>query len=542
MINISKKIGTTVVVMLLATTSTQASTQMGSNTLIEIDKITSTIEQEISDLLSQNAKIDKEFINNLNIKASKEVVKTKKVVVSKGVAKSKEVVKPKEVVVSKDIPARSIEEKPSTIKVIAILSQKTKQQLSQAKKLISKKMYLDAYNLLKKSEFENVQSTAFNYQLGVASLRAGKYTDALYALDRVVSEDPNNIGAQLDMAIAYYYLGNLSFAKQELVKILKNYDKVAPKVVKRTIRAYLKKIKKEQAPKELSIVASISTGYSDNINSGYDGNSVYIPLINANTILSDQSKATPAPFINAQILVNKKKIINRDDSIDATMILNKKIYKDYSSLGQANAILSLSGSHKFNKHTIKLNKTAVRSYLNSKINYDIMSTTATILTQPNQSQSLSAAIKTERMTFANPASQANNSKKESLTLTASDSIFDKKVGVTMGIGLSRNMMDDTAASNGNSKSSDLNLSFKKQILGTLATVSLGYKRNNYDKLNAAFGVYREDRAKSITIGTIKPLDKANSINFSIGYRNQGSNIELYKNDAMTVTMGFKRSF
>jgi len=60
-----------------------------------------------------------------------------------------------------------------------------------------------------------------------------------------------------------------------------------------------------------------------------------------------------------------------------------------------------------------------------------MSTTATILTQPNQSQSLSAAIKTERMTFANPASQANNSKKESLTLTASDSIFDKKDAIIM---------------------------------------------------------------------------------------------------------------
>lgn len=420
--------------------------------------------------------------------------------------------------------------------------QQTIKVMTEAKELISKKRYLEAYKLLKKSEFKNVQSTEFNYQLGVAALRAGKYTDALYALDRVVSEDPNNVGAQLDMAIAYYYLGNLNFAKQELIKILKNYDKVAPKVVKRTIVAYLKKIKKEQKPKELSIVASVSTGYSDNINSGYDGNEVYIPLINANTILSDQSIATPAPFLNAQIMVNKSKKLNRNDSVDATVILNKKVYKDYSGLDQANAIVSLSANRKFNKQTLKINQTAIRSYLNSAPNYYIISSSATIMTQPNQSQSLSATLKTERMKFANAASQANNSKKESLTLTATDSIWDKRVGVTLGLGISRSRMDDSSASNGNSESTDVNISFKRQILGSLATVSLGYKHNVYDKLNGAFGVFREDRSKSITIGTVKPLDKVNSINFSVGYRNQDSNIELYKNDALTVTLGFKKSF
>lgn len=414
--------------------------------------------------------------------------------------------------------------------------------VEKAKILISKKKYLQAYELLKKSERQNATNQKYNYQLGVAALRAGKYTDALYALDRVVSEDPNNIGAQLDMAIAYFYLGNLPFAKQELVRILKNYDKVAPQVVKRTIKAYIAKINKAQTPKTLSVVASVSTGYSDNINSGYDGNEVYIPLINANTILSDQSIATPAPFVNAQVIVNKTKKLNRNTDLATTAMINKKIYSGYSGLDQANAMVSASASRKINEHTLKLNQSATRSYLNSEPNYDILATTASITTQPNKSQSFGATLRSETMKFSNPSSQPNNSKKQSFSISASDTIMDKKVGVTFGFGVSRNRLDDSTASNGNSNSKNINLTFKKPILGTMGSVSLGYKQDSYDKENVAFGVTREDVAKSITFGVTKPLDAKKSLDFSIGYRNQDSSIELYKNDALTQSVGFKQSF
>lgn len=441
--------------------------------------------------------------------------------------------------VKKDIG--EIVEKPRIMKV-AKTENPPSTIIETAKILISKKKYLQAYKLLKTAERQNTNNQKYNYQLGVAALRAGKYTDALYALDRVVSEDPNNIGAQLDMAIAYFYLGNLPFAKQELIRILKNYDKVAPQVVKRTIKAYIAKINKAQTPKTLSVVASVSTGYSDNINSGYDGNEVYIPLINANTILSDQSIATPAPFVNAQIIVNKTKKLNRDDSVAATAMLNKKVYKGYSGLDQANAMLSLSANRRFNEHTLRLNQSATRSYLNSEPNYDILATTASITTQPNKSQSLSASLKTERMEFSNPLSQPNNSQKEAFTVSATDTIMDKNVGVTFGFGVSRNRLDDSTASNGNSNSKNINLTFKRQILGTLGSVSLGYKQDSYDKENVAFGVNREDVAKSITFGATKPMDSTKTLDFSIGYRNQDSSIELYKNDALTLSVGFKQSF
>ena len=414
--------------------------------------------------------------------------------------------------------------------------------LKTAKQLIKAKNFKKAYNLLKKSEFENVENVEFNYQLGVASLRAGKYTDALYALDRVVSENKNHIGAQLDMAIAYYYLGNIPFAKKEFTRILKNYEKVAPKKVKKVISIYLAKIKKDTTPKTLSGSVSVTAGYSDNINSGYDGESVYIPLLNANTILSDQSRAQPAKFISAQASITKSKKINRSDDVNGTISLSKKAYDKHPELGQSNVLLSVTGSHKFNENTLKVTQSGNRSFLNGKRNYDVISTTAAIINRPNKSQSYKGTIKREKMIFANPASQANNSVKSSVMLSLSDMIFNKKVGISLGAGLSKTKMASDNSANGDSTERNINLSLKKGMFKGLASFSLGYQATRYALINAAFGEKRLDKSYSASIGFIKPIDKTRTINLVLGKRIKKSNIELYKNDTTTFSVSFRKSF
>ena len=150
-----------------------------------------------------------------------------------------------------------------------------------AKKLIKNNQYKDAYYLLSTKEKENIDNVDYNYQLGVAALRSGNHSAALYALDRVISKNPQHIGAQLDMAIAYFHIGNLEFSEQEFKKILNNYGDKAPKVVISTINGYLAKIKQKNKKNTTTIIGSVDAGYSNNINSGIDGNSVYIPLLNA---------------------------------------------------------------------------------------------------------------------------------------------------------------------------------------------------------------------------------------------------------------------
>ena len=415
------------------------------------------------------------------------------------------------------------------------------QTLKATNKLISQKRYKEAYVVLKPMEFANINNIKYNYQLGVASLRSGKFTDALYALDRVVSEDPNNIGAQLDMAISYYYLGNDEFAQQELNRILVNYGSEAPEVVIRTVTTYLERIQSKEK-KTINTIVSMSSGWSDNINSGYDGNLVYIPLIGANTILSKDNQKIAATFLNAQIVIDKTNKINRSDSISATVVANKKKFRGYDRFNQANLILSGSAKRKVQDKTYTVSVSTLQSYLAEQRNYQINSLNFSVKKQPNKTKSYTVSIKGDRMRFAKEQSKSQDEDKKSLSLTYSDLISKVDLGVTSTFVMGHSKMLDSHAANGNNLHKAGKLTFKGKIFNTMGSLSVGYKDARYANVNASFGVKRADISRDITFEIIKPLQKQTFLDLSVGYKHKKSNIELYNNNATTISFGIKRMF
>jgi tetratricopeptide (TPR) repeat protein len=94
----------------------------------------------------------------------------------------------------------------------------------------------DAYALLEPLDFERSGEVRFDYMLGIAALDSGKADKATIAFERVMAVDPNFAGARLDMARAYFQLGDLPRAKTEFEEVMKQNP---PEMARATIQKYL---------------------------------------------------------------------------------------------------------------------------------------------------------------------------------------------------------------------------------------------------------------------------------------------------------------
>jgi tetratricopeptide (TPR) repeat protein len=408
-----------------------------------------------------------------------------------------------------------------------------------AKKLIKNNQYKDAYYLLSTKEKENIDNVDYNYQLGVAALRSGNHSAALYALDRVISKNPQHIGAQLDMAIAYFHIGNLEFSEQEFKKILNNYGDKAPKVVISTINGYLAKIKQKNKKNTTTIIGSVDAGYSNNINSGIDGNSVYIPLLNAT---SSYDQKISSNFTNIQLIANQNHKFDRSKSINAALVVNHKLYLNNSKYNVSNIIITANGKVSEATESYTYGLTGVRSYLDNTHQYDMVSSSLGKKFTPSKSKSYGIKIKHNRLRFKNVSNQVNNSNKTTLTLNHSNLIVNKKIGMTLILNTGKTNVLDSANSNGNNTFTGITTQFRKAVSGGIVSTGFSYQQASYENINSLFETKRKDKISNSYVKYLKPIKKDLTLNLGLSYRKQDSNISIYNNDKIIVNLGFKRTF
>ncbi len=125
----------------------------------------------------------------------------------------------------------------------------------------------DAYALLEPLEFERSGEVRFDYLIGIAALDSGKPDKATLAFERVLAVAPNFAGARLDMARAYYQLGDLPRAKTEFEEVMKQNPPEAARV---TIQKYLDAIAAYEQAKQTRITGYVEgvVGHDSNVNTG----------------------------------------------------------------------------------------------------------------------------------------------------------------------------------------------------------------------------------------------------------------------------------
>lgn len=135
-----------------------------------------------------------------------------------------------------------------------------------------------AYDLLAPLEFARAGEVRFDYLLGIAALDSGKPDKATLAFERVLAVNPNHTAARLDMARAYFQLGDLVRAQNEFNVTMSQKPSGAARA---TIQKYLDMIIARQEVKQTRITGFIegALGRDTNVNNSTSQSQITIPSV-----------------------------------------------------------------------------------------------------------------------------------------------------------------------------------------------------------------------------------------------------------------------
>lgn len=149
----------------------------------------------------------------------------------------------------------------------------------------------DAYALLAPLEFDHAGEERFDYLIGIAALDSGKADKATFALERVLVVNPNSVAARLDMARAYYQLGDILRAKTEFMTVLQQNISIAARA---NVEKYLDEIAARESGKQTHITGYVegSVGNDSNVNNSSSQSQVFVDLYAVNYSLDSANIKT----------------------------------------------------------------------------------------------------------------------------------------------------------------------------------------------------------------------------------------------------------
>lgn len=150
--------------------------------------------------------------------------------------------------------------------------------LVRAERLMSENKAAEAYLLLSPFEDQYAGDPRFDYLLGIAALDSGRADKATLAFERVLAVNPNFAGARLDMARAYFQLGDLPRAKTEFETVQQQNP---PLAAQQTVERYLKAIEERSKIRQTQITgyAEFSFGRDTNVNNSSSSTTVKVPAL-----------------------------------------------------------------------------------------------------------------------------------------------------------------------------------------------------------------------------------------------------------------------
>lgn len=137
--------------------------------------------------------------------------------------------------------------------------------LGEAKKLHDDGKAADSYALLSDHEAELAGTPEFDYLFGIAALDARRPKEAVFALERVVADQPGFLGARMDLARAQLELGQRSLAREQFRYLLTQDPPEETRVV---ILRYLDSIGQRDihVSARWSALGQVGAGYDSNAN------------------------------------------------------------------------------------------------------------------------------------------------------------------------------------------------------------------------------------------------------------------------------------
>jgi len=408
----------------------------------------------------------------------------------------------------------------------------------------------EAYAILEPLEFNRAGERRFDYVLGIAALDSGKPDKATIVFERVLAVDPNFAGARLDMARAYYQLGDLPRAKTEFQLVMTQNPPQAARV---TIQKYLDAIQAQEDAKKTHVAAYIegTGGRDSNINNSTSESQIAVPAfgnlvftLNPSNLETASAYSGYAAGIEASRLLGSVMVYA---GADARRRNNTKSNTyDYLSLDGRLGVSITAGAEVF-----RMGIFGSQYNLESSHNRDTIGVNAEWRHVFSPSNQLNAFAQYSQNRFIETAMKTSDFDQGIAGLGGVHISADGKSAFFGSLYFGReNDVAPVSATNPSGGRADGNKNLQGARIGCQIEArgnlelfaSLGTLRGSYDKENAAFLRKRDDRTDDIAAGISWHPLKLWTVRPQVNWSRNKSNIVIYGYDRVDYSVTVRRDF
>ena len=394
----------------------------------------------------------------------------------------------------------------------------------------------EAYALLEPHEDELAGDKRFDYLLGIAALDSGKADKATIAFERVLAVDPDFAGARLDMARAYFQLGDFQRARVEFTTVLSQNP---PPEARQTTEQYLKLIAaREQAQKtRIGGYVEAAAGRDSNINSSPGQSQIAVPFFgNQIFTLSQSNTQTAAAYLGAAAGAEISRVIDGGFSAIAGIDVRQRSYNDNSQFNTQYGRVQAGGLYAGETEMLRLGVSTDQYNLGGSRVYESTAASAEWRHSFNKQNQVNLLGQASRFRFPSESLQIQNFDQSVFGAGAMHVLADGKSTIFANVltGYERSVapVTDTNPTGGRA---DGNKRFDGVRIGAVGYINdnwdffigAGYQSGRYDKQNASFLETRRDRQSDFGAGVNWRFARQWSLRPQATYVKNDSNIAIY---------------
>jgi outer membrane protein len=413
--------------------------------------------------------------------------------------------------------------------------------LDEAQKLVQGGRAADAYSLLAPHEDQLAGDVRYDYLLGIAALDSGKPDKATLAFERVLAVDPNFAGARLDMARAYYHLGDLTRARAEFDTVLSQNP---PPAARATVNRYLDLMREAEEAKKTVKVAytELTYGRDSNVNNSTSQSVIPLPLYGILIPLDARNIKRGDTY---GMLGVGGDIVHETGGGYAVFAGGDLRYRANNTADQfdyksANGRTGFAWSN--DAEVVRVTLSGERYYLDNARNRSALAMSGDWRHGYNASTFTNIFGAYTRYRFDSTDVAVNNFDQYLLGVGGLKLYHEGRSAVNLSLFAGRE--DDT---NGRA---DGNKDIRGVRLGGVLNfhergdlfVSVGAQRGTYDRQNVAFMTTRADNQYDAVAGVVWRIDRAWALRPQVLYIHNDSNIPIYAYKRSDVSVTLRRDF
>lgn len=420
----------------------------------------------------------------------------------------------------------------------------------------------DAYTLLEPLEFDHSGDERFDYLIGIAALDSGKPDKATLALERVLMVNPNSTAARLDLARAYYQLGDLQRARTEFITVLKQNPSAAARA---NIEKYLDEIAAQEAGKQTRFTGYVegAIGHDSNVNNSTNQSQIIVDAFPApsNVITLDPTNVkTSDSYYGVAAGGEVTHRLNASSDLYAGADLRQRgnhTQKSFDSLGlevRAGVMFGAKANH------LRIGISGGQYNLDNSHNSDLAGFNAEwrhVFSPGNQLKAFGQYV---QYRFVDPFMKPNDFNQQATGIGWLHVFADGKSTLSGGVyyGTEKDVSPIITVAgpsgitvvNPNGGRTDGAKRFSGLRVGGLTAFSdkttlfanAGMQAGDYSKINKYFLRQRNDRLYDLTVGANWHWDKLWTLRPQLNYSKNDSNIVVYNFNRIDVSLNVRRDF